>query len=370
MTAPLITSLVRDAAQAVVDRWETPLWKDVEPTAHVIARLRQALAASTPVGGWQDISTAPKDGTPIIGWCVHSANEYHLKDGYLTTYGAHVEGLGHVGDGTHVLEWGGECDGDGDGYIPDWWFRVGSDFEEAANPTHWMRLPPPPVSIDNGDHVGEAADMVSGAAAWDREICTGCTSSLSIADIKARGVVSCCPDRHMVRIGDLVDAYQGSRPQEAAPTEQAETAVVDRRPFADVFSEAYGWTVDVDGYLAGLVAGDMGYDQTDLLLSDLLVDAQVAEDRRNRTTNGGPHSWPFHEALMAFVSTGHAARTQPAEGCSSNEGAGIGCPSCEGTGKIVEEATTTGANQHSACQHDCEDCDGSGRILPQTEKGS
>lgn len=36
----------------------------------------------------------------------------------------------------------------------------------------------------------------------------------------------------------------------------------------------------------------------------------------------------------------------------------------------VEAATTTGANQHSACQRDCEDCDGSGRIPPQTEKGS
>lgn len=48
----------------------------------------------------------------------------------------------------------------------------------------------------------------------------------------------------------------------------------------------------------------------------------------------------------------------------------IECPACDGSGKIVEAATTTGANQHSACQHDCEDCDGSGRILPQTEKGS
>ena len=112
-------------------------------------------------------------------------------------------------------------------------------------------------------------------------------------------------------------AQEGS----AVPTGDAEPAVVDRRPFADVFAEAYGWTVDVDGYLAGLVAGDMGYDQTDLLLSDLLVDAQVAEDRRNRTIKGGPYSWPFHEALMAFVSTGHAARTQPADGCSRNEGA-------------------------------------------------
>ena len=31
------------AALAVVQRWETPLWKDAEPTAAVIARLRDAI---------------------------------------------------------------------------------------------------------------------------------------------------------------------------------------------------------------------------------------------------------------------------------------------------------------------------------------
>jgi len=35
---------LRSAAQAVVERWETPLWKDAEPTALVIYRLRDALA--------------------------------------------------------------------------------------------------------------------------------------------------------------------------------------------------------------------------------------------------------------------------------------------------------------------------------------
>lgn len=34
-----------DAAQAVIDRWDTPLWKDVEPTAAVIGRLRAAVAS-------------------------------------------------------------------------------------------------------------------------------------------------------------------------------------------------------------------------------------------------------------------------------------------------------------------------------------
>jgi hypothetical protein len=34
---------LRAAAQAVVDRWETPFWKDAEPTAAFIYRLRDAL---------------------------------------------------------------------------------------------------------------------------------------------------------------------------------------------------------------------------------------------------------------------------------------------------------------------------------------
>ena len=35
---------VEMAAQAVVDRWETPHWKDAEPTAAVIYKLRDILA--------------------------------------------------------------------------------------------------------------------------------------------------------------------------------------------------------------------------------------------------------------------------------------------------------------------------------------
>jgi len=34
---------LRTAAQAVVDRWDTPLWKDVPHTGEYIARLRRAL---------------------------------------------------------------------------------------------------------------------------------------------------------------------------------------------------------------------------------------------------------------------------------------------------------------------------------------
>ena len=35
---------LQEAAQAVVDRWDTPAWKDVEPTAVFIGELREAIA--------------------------------------------------------------------------------------------------------------------------------------------------------------------------------------------------------------------------------------------------------------------------------------------------------------------------------------
>lgn len=50
---------------------------------------------------------------------------------------------------------------------------------------------------------------------WDYEICTGCSASLTAADIKAGGHVSCCPDRRMVTVRDLVDAYDAQRKPQA-----------------------------------------------------------------------------------------------------------------------------------------------------------
>lgn len=90
---------------------------------------------------WQPIESAPKDDTLILGLCIHKENAYFYKDGEkLTTYGAHCEGLAHVIDGPHVLEWGGSWQED-DGYIDNWWFLHGSNFEEVANPVCWTPIP-------------------------------------------------------------------------------------------------------------------------------------------------------------------------------------------------------------------------------------
>lgn len=81
---------------------------------------------------------------------------------------------------------------------------------------------PPPVSTGSRPQEAVPTEQAGPAVVpgWDQEICTGCTASLSIADIKARGIVSCCPDRHMVRIGDLVDAYTARPPTILPQTEK------------------------------------------------------------------------------------------------------------------------------------------------------
>lgn len=101
---------------------------------------------------WQTIDTAPKD-RPILAWCDHEADPWEAgrtPDGRrrLTLYAAHAEGMGHAPTGWHIVEWGGAFDDstweEPGANLPDWWFVAGSEFEVAANPTHWQPLPEPP----------------------------------------------------------------------------------------------------------------------------------------------------------------------------------------------------------------------------------
>lgn len=96
---------------------------------------------------WLPIESAPKDGVPVLGWCVHDADPYYFSGtGELSPYGAWLEGGRRVEDGPHVvIRGGGYSDSDGE-FMPDWWFRDGSDYEEVANPVYWTPIPDQPFS--------------------------------------------------------------------------------------------------------------------------------------------------------------------------------------------------------------------------------
>ncbi len=93
---------------------------------------------------WKSMGTAPKD-RPIV--VVVDADKCSVPacghKGNLCLYHAHAEGMAHTPSGLAVVEWGGAWEDsweDGGGNLPDWWFRFGSQFEEAAMPIAWHPL--------------------------------------------------------------------------------------------------------------------------------------------------------------------------------------------------------------------------------------
>jgi hypothetical protein len=145
MDAVLYQQLKKDAAHTS-DNGHTFVDTDA------LRSLIDAYDASTNQMQWRSIDDNPPKDRPILAWCDHEADPYvepNDPKNRLTLYAGHAEGLSHAPTGWHIIEWGGAWDDrtyeyDG-GCMPDWWFVVGSEFEQAANPLFWMPLPPQPV---------------------------------------------------------------------------------------------------------------------------------------------------------------------------------------------------------------------------------
>ena len=96
---------LRTAAQAVVDRWDTPLWKDVPATAEYIGRLRAALAAGQATAAPQNVAYAAQQASAgvtlrsMIGGMSVSVD---------VSTGDHDAGHRYFGTVTEVME----CQGD------------------------------------------------------------------------------------------------------------------------------------------------------------------------------------------------------------------------------------------------------------------
>jgi hypothetical protein len=97
-----------------------------------------------------DMESAPKD-CAVLAWCSPDCRDpkcgFHTGEGTsICLYHAHAEGGSAYGLGFAIVEWGGGWDDrtyeyPNEGWLPDWWFRFGSEFEEVANPVRWWPLP-------------------------------------------------------------------------------------------------------------------------------------------------------------------------------------------------------------------------------------
>jgi hypothetical protein len=89
-------------------------------------------ARSPDVHGWQPISTAPRDDTPVLLW----AESWEMSWGIQIGHFLEAEQCWVTSEGT--------VDDNDDDFDPT---AESEDFDDDTNlgPTHWMPLPSPPV---------------------------------------------------------------------------------------------------------------------------------------------------------------------------------------------------------------------------------
>lgn len=99
-------------------------WIDRHPETEWI--IRSLIAALTdPPSGWKDIESAPRDGTPILAWCVHP-HARHATDDKDWCAPVVTQWITHNGGG--------------------WtWNGIAGRF------THWRELPAPPALNPEGE---------------------------------------------------------------------------------------------------------------------------------------------------------------------------------------------------------------------------
>lgn len=74
---------------------------------------------------WQDISTAPKDGTEVLLFTVYVENDTNLCESFCCCQIGHWEDERLCG-------------------LTGTLFEAGWDTPKIGDPSHWMPLPPPP----------------------------------------------------------------------------------------------------------------------------------------------------------------------------------------------------------------------------------
>lgn len=129
------------ATPSALERWDSPLWKDAEPTAHVMNRLRQCLAAQpTQTEGWQPIETHDGSESPVLVATEKRVGEAFLHETWIAPDGV--------------------TDEDAEGPWPEWSWTYHSTCGCCRGPitedvTHWMPLPPAPDTTSPASQEGE-----------------------------------------------------------------------------------------------------------------------------------------------------------------------------------------------------------------------